>query len=484
MTTARRLLAGASWVYGAQLLTVLAQFAYAAITSRAVGPDGFGAYAVALAVTGLVSLLATGGLGQTISRMNVMDQARIRPLLTYALILGVVCGLFLLLTAPFWGWLWGVESSSNPIRWLAISCSLSPFLGLATGLLARTGKFRNLAMITLGSNILGMVVGGLAVLHWQTASSLVVSTSVAQIMTLVGALLASERGLLGLSTLRKGQTDISYSGKLTSTNMLSYVTGNIVKFSMVRGIDAASLGHWNRAEVLTSIPMQQIQAALIRAVYPEFRHDIQESDRAKTVWTDMLILVAGASLMLSAAALVLVPPVVPLLFGPGWETAALLAGPLAIAGGLQIVSTLLASAVEALGRFRWIVSTEAILIGLQVIAAIFVLVTRNLWVAVLALVLTNVVRHGWHVFLLGRQGYLDVRRLLANYLFLVGISFIVALALWCSLELVKMSSSSFVYLILALFAAFIPISAGLVLRDRLPMVVIARKYGILPPSRT
>ncbi|MEO5314988.1 oligosaccharide flippase family protein [Pseudarthrobacter sp. CC12] len=478
MSTARRLLAGASWVYSAQLLTVLAQFAYAAVTSRAVGPAGFGAYAVALAVTGLVSLLAMGGLGQTISRMDVIEPTRVRPLVTYAVLLGGGCGLILLFTAPFWGWLWGVESASDPIRWLAISSSLSPLLGLATGLMARTGKFRSLALITLSSNILGMVTGALAVIHWHTASSLVVSTAVAQTLTLVGAIISSERGLLGLSAIRKGHADIGYSRRLTSTNMLSYLTGNIVKFSMTRGIDTASLGHWNRAEALTSIPMQQIQSALIRAVYPEFRHDIEDSARAKVVWTDMLVLVAGASMTLSAVALVLVPPVIPWLFGSNWETAAALAGPLAIAGGLQILSTLLASAVEALGRFRWIVSTEVILIGVQVISAVLVLVTHTLFIAVIALILTNVVRHGWHIFLLGRRGYLDIPRLLKNYIMALGLSTFIGLGLWCSVQLVKMGGSSIMYIVLAVLAMLLPIGLFLALRRRLSIVIIARKYGI------
>lgn len=480
MTTARRLLAGASWVYGAQLLTVLGQFVYAAVTSRAVGADGFGAYAIALAVTGFVSLLAMGGLGQTVSRMEVVDRDRIRPLVSYALILGAGSGLVLMLSAPFWAWLWGVEASSEPIRWLAISSSLSPLLGLATGLMARSGKFRRLAIITLCSNFLGMAVGVIAVLNWQSASSLVISTAVAQTLTLVGALLATEGDLLGLAGLRKGQAEIGYSGRLASTNMLSYLTGNIVKFSMARGIDAASLGHWNRAEVLTSIPLQQIQSALIRAIYPEFRHDIQESTRARVVWTDMLILVAWVSLALSALALVIVPPVVPLLFGSGWEIAAAVAGPLAIAGGLQILSTLLASAVEALGRFRWIVWTEVILIGVQIVAGVLVLFVHNIWIAVFALLATNVIRHGWHIFLLGRSGYLDVQRLLRNYSFAVGYSALIALTAWCSLQFVRLTSTSFIFALLGIITLLIPLGASFLIRHRFPFVVIARKYGLLP----
>lgn len=484
MTTARAVLAGASWSYGSQLVTVVAQFVYAAITARLVGAAGFGEYAIALAVNGLVALLAMGGLGQAASRMIEIDRTRVRALVTYALLLGFAAGAVLFLTAPVWAWLWGVEASASPIRWLALSSCLSPLLGLATGLMARMGKFRGLAMITLGSNLAGMVVGGLAVTTWRSASSLIVSAAVAQMLTLLFALLlGTERHLLGLSALRKGKSEIGFSRRLTGTSTLAYLTGNIVKFSMARGIDGASLGYWNRAEVLTSIPMQQIQSALIRAVYPEFRHDISESSRARVAWTDLLILVAWLALTLSAFAFVLIPPLVPILFGDGWEMASSLAGPLAIAGALQILSTLLASAVEALGRFRWIVSTEVILIGVQIAAATMVIVFHNIWVAVWALVVTNLIRHGWHIFLLGRAGYLDVHRLLRHYSVALCFAAIVGSAVWSGLQFIYLSHISSMFWILAAATVLIPGALCVGLRGKLPAVAIARQYGFFPKDR-
>lgn len=482
MSTARRLLNGASWVYGSQLLTVVLQFGYAAVTSRAISPGGFGAYTIALAVTGLVSLLATGGLGQTVSRMVDLDSQRIKALVTYALLLGAFAGSVLFLSAPVWAWIWGVEASSEPIRWLAMSSSISPLLGLATGLMARTGRFRQLAIITVVSNVTGMTIGAVAVVTWHSASSLVVSAAVAQFLTLIGVMFATERQLFGVAPLRYGRSDIGFSGKLVFTNVLAYFTGNIVKFTMVRGIGAASLGHWNRAEVLTSIPLQQVQGAMIRAVYPEFRHDIDKSSRAKVVWTDMMILVAWVALTLSAIVLVIVPPLMPILFGAGWEVAEIVAGPLAIAGGLQIISTLLASAVEALGRFRWMVSTEIILIVLQVGAAIIVLFTQNIVLAVVALVFTNMVRHAWHVFLLGKHGYLNVPRLLKHYAIAASFSTCVALSLWVALQCLYLTHHSVIYWAIVLFCLLLPVSICLGMRSKLPAVVIARKYGLFRAS--
>jgi O-antigen/teichoic acid export membrane protein len=479
LSTGRRLLAGAAWVYGAQLATVAVQFIYAAIASRLVAPAEFGAYAVALSVTGLVSLLAAGGLGETVSRMVDLQRDRLRALVSYSLLLGAAGGLALYLSAPMWVWLWGVDSALEPIRWLAISSVVSPFLGLSTGLMARSGKFRQLALITVASNVTGMAVGAVAVVIWRSASSLVVSVAVPPILIMLGSMLATDGQLLGLAKLNQGSGDIGYSGKLTFARCLQYATGNITKLSMARGIDAASLGYWNRAEVLTLIPFQQIQSALIGVAYPEFRHDIADSVRAKTVWTDMLILVIWIVLILSAGMAVLFPPLVPVLFGDRWEVTASLTGPLAIVGGLQVVSTMLASAIEVLGRFRWIWSTDAILMAIQVVAGVFIFVYKNIFIAVIALLLTNVIRHGWQIWLAGRYGYLDVARLLFHYVGAMVFSVLVAIATWSVLQLGFAAPRHPMCGVLAILLVGGVAAIVFRIRERLPLVVLVRKYGFL-----
>ena len=480
MSTGRRLLRGAAWIYGAQIATVVTQFAYAAVTSRLVTPAGFGAYAVALTVTGLVTLLATGGLGQTVSRMLDLNRDRLRALVSYALILGGVGGSALYFSAPFWTWLWGVDEALEPIRWLSIIGFVSPFIGLSTGLMARSGKFRQLALITVASNVMGMAVGAIAVMTWQSASSLVVSGALAQLLILGGSLFATDRQLLGLAKLKHGHGDIGFSGKLMLASFLSYLTGNITKFSLTRAVGAATLGHWNRAEVVSVIPFQHIQNALIKAAYPEFRHDIADAHRAKRVWTDMLILTAWIAFGLSACGAALIPPLVPVVFGPGWEIAASLAGPLAIAGGLQIVTTLLASGIEALGRFRWVWSTDAILISLQVGAAALIFLYEDIFVAIVAIFLTNVVRHAWQVWLAGRGGYLNVPRLLQNYLLAASVSASFGAIIWAIVKLASISGDHPSEWFWTLSLAAVVVFALFMFREKIPAVVIARRYGFIP----
>jgi O-antigen/teichoic acid export membrane protein len=477
LSKARGLLRGTVWLYGAQFITIAFQFFYAAFTSRIVDAQGFGAYAAALTVVGLASLLAMGGLGQSIARMECLGPDEVRPLVAYALMLGLVSFIFLFVSGSFWAWLWGIEALIHPLRWLTLSALISPLLGLSLGLAGRLGKFRKIASITLASNVAGMIAGAVAVSALQSAASLTASTITAQVLTLSLLLFtANDKLLFRKPSLRHGKTVLLYSRRITGTSFLSYLTGNIVKFSLGRTLDIGTLGQLNRAEVLTSIPLQQMQSALVRTVYPEFRHDIRSPDRANRVWTDMMILVAWVSLSISACMAVIVPALVPLLFGAGWDTAAQLIAPLAIAGGIQVMSTLLASALEALARFRWIFRIECILILVQVAGVGLLILLDDPLIVAYILIFTGLTRHAIQIVLLGRAGYLRVRRLLANYIFAAVFACFAAAVVRLGVFIFATPAALTAQLLLLGLTAVMAVLVVYILRSKLPVFVIARRY--------
>ncbi|MGY3564828.1 O-antigen/teichoic acid export membrane protein [Sinomonas sp. RB5] len=475
-----RIFTGAAWTYASQLATVIIQFAYAAVTSRAVSPEGFGQYAIGLTVVGLVSLLSSGGLGQSIARMQVIEAQRVKSLVTYALMLGCVGSMFLYLTAGLWATIWGSQSAVHPLELLAISSFISPLLGLANGLMTRLGKFRKLAVVTLVSNIGGMLFGALAVVTLHSSTSLVVSPITAQLLALIGCLLSTDRLLLGFGRLGHTKGDLSYSWRVIATSVLTYFSGNIVKFAMARAIAPATLGHWNRAEAITLVPLQQLQSAIISAVFPEFRHDVDNATRARTVWTDLFTIVAWFALPISACGAVVIPSLLPIIFGSQWHEAALLAAPLSLAGGIQILATLLASAIGALARFRWLWSTELILIVLQAITALSVFFFHEVWIASSALVLAYLTRHLWQLHLAGKEGYLALGKLFRQYLLAALFAMVMSSASGLEIWVISIAETPFtVALAVMIPTAFI--GGCYLVRNLLPPVLLARKYGFRVP---
>ncbi|MBD4282701.1 hypothetical protein GUH23_21280, partial [Xanthomonas citri pv. citri] len=80
------------------------------------------------------------------------------------------------------------------------------------------------------------------------------------------------------------------------------------------------------------------------------------------------------------------------LLGPQWSAARVLVPILMFAGAVQAVGTILAAAIEAIGRFAWVWSTQIALLVLQIGLAAAIVLTHSLVVAVSAILVTSIVR--------------------------------------------------------------------------------------------
>lgn len=476
MTTARKVVAGGAWLYGAQLLSILAQLVYAAITSRLAGSADFGAYAVALSVSGFATLVATSGLGQAVGRMKEANPRTIQSLVSYALLIGVVGALLLLLSAPLWALLYASESFTA-ISFTAILTLTAPLFGLATGLLRRLGRFRELALATLLANIIGMAVGVLIVYYYPSAVTLLVSATLAQLLVLGFAMTSGRRYLWGLGSFREAQSEIAYSWKLIGTNVVSWINGNLVKIFVSRTLGLGAIGQWNRAEALTTVPFHQMQTAAIQAVYPEFRNFQESPAVARRVWTDLLVLLSWLVLPAAAVLSALAPTAVAVVFGPGWEDAAWISSVLAFVGAVQILGATLGNAIESLGRFRWMWLNVTILLALQVGIATSILIFRDLRVAIVGLLLTVVARHVIQVACAARGGYVSARRLIGQYVLVTAASAIAYVLTSLALQLLSGEHNP-VLLGTLLIGCLALLTFSWTLRRCLPPFVIARRYGL------
>lgn len=478
----RRVAFGAAWSYGSQVATIMFQLAYAAIVSRLAGANEFGAYSVALSVTGLILLIANGGMSQAVARLIEVENSITGSLASFAFIMGAVVGAFTFFTSDFWANLWGAPGAADTIRWLSLGAVMAPWFSLTAGLARRQGQFAKLAIVTVIANVVGMVLGVVAVAIWGTASSLVVSAVSAQAL-LVAWLTWCHRQYLRPRSLSLALPHIVFSVKLLGAGVLQYAVGNIGKLSATRVFGPSVMGQWNRAEVLTTIPMQQAQSAMIQAVYPEFRHDLESSARAKAVWADMLLLVAWISLPAGMVLAVFAPMLIPWILGAEWDLAAQFAVPLSIGVAIQPVSVLLASALESLGSFRRIWATDVVLLLGQIALVGWMLSAKDVSIMVWGIALTNTVRMVLHVVLATRIGYLDFARFSRGF----AAALVTAGFVWvlCKVNEVAIrfainggSPNSLWPLIGSLFI----LGAGAVilflLRSRLPPIVLAKRHGL------
>lgn len=471
MSTVRSVLGGAAWIYGAQVISVIAQFAYAAVTSRLVDGNGFGAYAVALSASGFANLVAVGGIGQAVGRAVSLEKSILQALLSYAVIVGAIAGSITFACAPLWSVIWGAPTALHATQFAAISVAIAPAVGLGAGLLRRRGRFRGYALVSVLGNLAGMIVGAVCVYVWPGAVTLLVSAIFAQLVVLAYSLATGWPLLGGLRSPVHARAEISYSWRLMATSVVSFVNGNLIRLAVSRTLGVSSIGQWNRAEMVTSVPVQQLQTALAQAIYPEFRHHRDDPLVAKRVWTDMLIVVSWVVLPACALLAAISPKLIAFLFGPGWGGAQSIAPTLAILAAVQLLGTLLGHAIESLGRFAWIWTSTAAVFVVVVVVATFAAGGASLEFAVAGTLAALLARHIVQIVMLSRAGYLEPWRLVAHYVSASFMSVAVAItvlapSLWAAGWWV--SGSTMLLLVgIAVFAW-----------RQFPPLVIVRKYGL------
>jgi O-antigen/teichoic acid export membrane protein len=468
---------GAAWLLGGQVSVVLAQLFYAAFTGRLVSPAAFGAYAVAMSTAPLVLLLATAGIGNAAARAAELSEPQVRALATVSLALGVVAAVVVWLLAEPWSLLWGNPAAVDATRWSALGVLPAPFLGLLMGLSRRSGKFRQLSLASTCGGFLGMVVGAACVWRFRSAASLVTVSIVAttfQTMLLFIVVGRSARpGQMRLDVIEH----LRFGAKVVLANGIGYLTGASPQLALSRGVGAATLGSWNRAAVVTQVPLEMIQSSLVQVIYPEFRHDIGTTERASRLWLDLLALVAWVMFPLGAVAAAGSYFALPIILGPGWLTAASLAPWIAMASVANAPVIILGSALEATGRFAGVWPARIAGLILMLLASIGALVGHSVAPVIAGSLVAPLVGHALQLRYVHRYAIFSVETLLRVYLRVLLVTACVGLATAFWLSLVSAADS---LALKAVLVVAVVLAAGGTLwtaRLSLPPIRIARRYG-------
>ena len=420
----RALASYTAWTLGAQVATSVLQFGYAAVTSRLVPDIGFGAVAVAMSLSALVTLVAQGGLGQAAARTPELRPGKLSFLVLFAVVLGIIAGLLQVVLAAPWAVLWDVPEAVGPARVIGVTAFLAPLSGLLIGVLRRLGEFRALAISAVLTSVLGMGVGVVAVMLAPGPLTLLVSPVVATILLTIVALVLTRRHWWARPAAAAARADLGFAWRVVGLTMLSYLSGNVGKWSVSRWVGGDALGQWNRADVLTAVPIEQSMSALSQAVYPEFRHDIGVQARTRHAWTDYLCLIAWACFPVSAILAGGAPIATAILFGPGWGLAAAIAPLVAIRSGIVAVESALASALESVGRFRLLVPTALASVAVIAAGAVVTAMTGSWVAALLGLIAASLMRHVLQVVFTVRRGALDGWSLAKGYLWALAASIV------------------------------------------------------------
>lgn len=402
-----------SGVWGVQIMAMLLQLGYTAVTARTFPADVFGYYGIALAIAAPLAILAGLGLANATARRPDDDEQGDREVVGVALLSGVVAGLLLVLVASPLAALWGSPGSADFIRLVSVVVLIGPSAGALTGILRRQTRFRAYSLVTLGSSLAGLLTGGLAVLLTRQPLALIVMPAVTQVVTAsASAGLVGRRALPAVPT-RAARPDLLFGCRSMTLSLLASASFAVPQWAMSRVLGPMIFGFWNRAVVVGTIPLETVNRAFVTVVYPRFRR--VDPAGSPMLWTDTLLSMVILLVVPAALMIPLMPAAVAVLMGPGWSVTASMAQWLWLIAALTIPVTILASALESSNNFSALWSGQIALAGTYVASGGLVMVTDQ-WVVVAAGFLAGVLlAHALQVKAASRRGLLAARSLLQGY---------------------------------------------------------------------
>lgn len=167
-----------------------------------------------------------------------------------------------------------------------------------------------------------------------------------------------------------------------ATNLIEYSGWALVQWATGRGAGAAALGQLNRGLAFASMPIMAVATSMSNVLVPTYG---STSDRSQhpSLLSRATALSVWAGTLLAALSAGLVYPLMPVVLGGEWSTAASLAVFLAIGSGGSVAGQPMAVFLQSQGRFAEFRRVQYITTALYVFAAAGVIETGHvLWAAV------------------------------------------------------------------------------------------------------
>lgn len=333
MTLGENIRKGAKWLVAGNLGNQVFQFAVGVILARLLAPADFGMLVTMQVFTGVVGMIASGGMGEALVRAKKADEHDFNVVFTVQLSIGVLIYLAFFFLSPAIALAFNEPLYTDLIRISALSFLLRPMLNSRNNWLQREMRFKDSALVGFAAAIFA---GGISIIMaWAGMGvlSLILSGLAG---SLVGIILLDRvtprrpRVIIDIDTAR---IHSSYGLKSSANELVSYLrkqTSNLI-ISHVAG--PGSVGLYNKAESLAMLPLATISGSVYSPVFRAMAKVQEDTDQVRYLFYRMTSLLVVYTLPFYIGLTWLAEPFISVVYGEKWLPAA---EPLAIVslGGL------------------------------------------------------------------------------------------------------------------------------------------------------
>jgi O-antigen/teichoic acid export membrane protein len=341
-----------AWMGLAQGSSFILQFTASVVVARYLTPYESGIYAAAVAVVGVLSLIQALGLQALIVR-----EERLTPdISATAFTVNALISLFLcaciLIASVGGGAFLGDLGVQKVLGVLALNPVLGIFSFLPAANLERSGRFKEMALISLACTIVAALLtillavlgfSYMSVAYAQVASG-VVNT---MLMNIVG------RQHIGFRIGLKAWRRISEFGlQMLAVSGINSVSGRLSDVLVGRMLGLSALGIYNRASALNNLIFVNIHIVVGRVIFVDFSSLHRQEIALRERYLRTLEIITATLWPAFAGLAIVAKPFIFIVYGPNWVSAALPLAFLAFASIIQVAISMTWELFAATGQLR------------------------------------------------------------------------------------------------------------------------------------
>lgn len=375
------------------------------VLSRLLAPEAFGLVALATAFTVFIELFLDQGFGSAIVQREEIDDEHLDTAFWLNILTSVVLTGGLIATSGLLAAFFDEPRLASVLRWLSITLILSGLSGTQISILQRNLAFKDLAIRSTVSNIVGGVVGISMAFAGFGVWSLVgqdVATSLVRAIILWRA-----------SDWRPGfRVSMQHYKELFSFGIP--VVGNHALTVLMRRSDDLLIGYFLGPTLLGFYTIgYQLLLIIIRLVtevtnsvaFPAFSRIQAQPERMRQAFYKVTQYTSVIAFPVFSGLAILAPELVPTIFGEKWAPSIPVMQVLALIGILQSVLFFNGSVIKAAGKPSW---QLGIMVLNAVCSILGFLIAVQRWGSIVAVAAAFVIVG----YLLAPVSYIAVRRLI------------------------------------------------------------------------
>ena len=398
--------------------------------NRLLSPVEFGLIASAQVVLRFGKYASELGLGPALVQRPTLTKDDIRAAVTSSTLLGVALTVGMLLVAPLLEVFFDSPDVVPVFRALSLTLLLNTLTIVPSSLLSRNLEFKALALVELGSFVVGYLGLGLGFALAGAGVWSLVAAAIGQLVIMViGAYALTRHPLRPSFAFRQVASLYTFGGKVSVISLMEYGIAVAPPAVVGRYSGIAALGQFNRATLVVELPLVNFTYGLSRVLFPAFSRIQDDLVKVREAYLSAMRTSGAVIVPAAAGAAVAAPELVEFLLGPQWTTAADLVPALSAAAAFAFLGHYGGIVCEALDVLNLKLVLTAVMLG-SLIAGLVVVPDGNLMGYALVMVGVQAFGAAMYGWLMAHELQVTWRQQVGVYLPALISGIVVAVAIW------------------------------------------------------